>query len=147
MIYKTKWTKPSEIKREWYIIDVKDQILGRASTQIASLLIGKGKTELRPGLDCGDYVIVVNSDKVKLTGGKELKKLYRTHSGYPGGLKKIRFDEQIKKDSRQTIVRAVKNMLPKDKIRDIRMTRLFIYKGEDHKHEAQKPKDFKLSTK
>jgi len=147
MIYKTKWTKPSEVKREWYIVDVKDQILGRASTQIASLLIGKNKTESRPGVDCGDYVIVINSDKIKLTGGKELKKFYVTHSGYPGGLKEIRFDEQLKKDSRRIIMNSVKNMLPKNKTRDIRMTRLFVYKDENHKHGAQNPKDFKLSNK
>ncbi len=145
MIYKTKWTKPSEVKREWYVVDVKDKILGRAATQIASLLIGKAKTESRPGVDCGDYVIVINTDDVKLTRGKELKKFYVTHSGYPGGLKEIRFDEQLKKDSRQIIVKAVKNMLPNNKTRDVRMTRLLMYKDENHKHGAQNPKDFKLS--
>lgn len=145
MRYETKWTKPNEIEREWYTVDLDGQILGRAATQIASLLIGKSKPCIRPSVDCGDYVIVLNSDKVKVTGGKEKKKFYRRHSGYPGGLKETRFDEQLEKDSRRIILEAVKNMLPKNKTRDVRMTRLFIYKDANHKHEAQKPKEFKLS--
>jgi large subunit ribosomal protein L13 len=145
MKYKTTWTKPSEVNREWYIVDVKDQILGRASTVIASLLIGKAKTEIVPNVDSGDYVIVLNSDKVKLTGRKDQQKFYRRHSGYPGGFREIRFDAQMKKDSTQVILNAVKNMLPNNKMRDIRMTRLFVYKDENHKHEAQKPKEYKLS--
>jgi large subunit ribosomal protein L13 len=144
MEYKTGWTKKEDIERVWQVVDVKDQILGRAATQIASLLIGKGKPEIVPNLDCGDFVIVLNSDDIKLTRGKEKKKFYRHHTGYPGGLKEIRFDEQLKKDSRQTIILAVKNMLPKNKLRDGRMSRLFVYKGPEHKHEAQKPVDYKL---
>ena len=145
MKYETKWTKESEVTREWYLIDVKDQILGRAATQIASLLIGKAKPEIRPSVDCGDYVVVINSDDIKLTQGKEKRKFYRTHSGYPGGLKEIRFDEQLQKDSRKIILDAVKNMLPKNKTRDIRMARLFVYKDSDHKNAGQKPKEYKLS--
>lgn len=145
MRYETKWTKLNEIEREWHIVDVRDQVLGRAATQIASLLIGKSKPSIRPSVDCGDYVVVINSDEIKVTGGKEKKKFYRRHSGYPGGLKEIRFDEQLKKDSTQIIINSVKNMLPKNKMRDVRMTRLFVYKDEDHKHQAQKPKEFKLS--
>ena len=147
MRYKTKWTKPSEVTREWHIVDIKDLILGRVSTQIASLLIGKAKPEIRPSVDCGDYVIVLNSDDIKLTRGKEKKKFYRRHTGYPGALKEIRFDEQLKKDSTKIIRMAVKNMLPKNKMRDIRMARLFVYKDANHKHEAQKPKEFKLITR
>lgn len=145
MKYKTEWTTKENIERKWYVIDVKDQILGRVSTRIASLLIGKEKPEIVPNVDCGDFVIILNSDSIKLTRGKEKKKMYRRHSGYPGGLKEIRFDEQLKKDSRQIIIKAVKNMLPKNKTRDIRMTRLFVYKDEKHKQEAQKPKEYKLS--
>jgi len=145
MRYETSWTNKEDVKREWHIVDVKGQILGRVATQIASLLIGKAKPEIRPSVDCGDYVVVINSDDIKLTRGKEQKKMYRHHSGYPGGLKEIRFDEQLKKDSRQIIIKAVKNMLPKNKTRDIRMTRLFVYKDDKHKQEAQKPKEYKLS--
>lgn len=145
MKYSIKWTKPSEVKREWYVVDVKDKVLGRAATEISSLLIGKAKPEIVPNVDCGDYVIVINSDKIKVTGDKEKGKFYRRHSGYPGGFKEIRFDEQMKKNSTEVILNAVKNMLPKNKMRDIRMTRLFVYKDENHKHEAQKPKEYKLS--
>lgn len=144
MEYKTQWTKKEDIERKWYVVDVKDQILGRAATQIASLLIGKNKPEIVPNVDCGDFVIVLNSDEIKLTRGKEKKKMYRRHSGYPGALKEIRFDEQLKKDSTKIIDLAVKNMLPKNKLRDGRMSRLFVYKGSEHKHEAQKPQEYKL---
>lgn len=144
MKYKTVWTKKEDVNRKWLVMDVKDQILGRVSTQIASLLIGKEKPEIVPNVDCGDFVIVINSDHIKLTRGKEKKKMYRKHSGYPGGLKEIRFDEQLKKDSTKIIELAVKNMLPKNKLRDGRMSRLFVYKGEEHPHVAQKPEEYKL---
>jgi len=144
MQYKTSWKKKESVKRKWYVIDVKDQILGRASTQIASLLIGKHKPEIVPNIDCGDFVVVINSDQIKLTRGKEKKKMYRRHTGYPGGLKEIRFDEQLKKDSTRVIELAVKNMLPKNKLRDGRMNRLFVCKGNEHPHTAQKPEEYKL---
>lgn len=144
MKYKTTWTKKEDVKRDWYIIDVKDQILGRAATKIASILIGKGKPEIVPNVDSGDHVIVVNSDKVKLTRGKEKKKMYYSHSGYAGALKEIRFDKQMDKDSRKIIMAAVKNMLPQNKFKDKRKARLFIYKDANHKHEAQKPTEIKL---
>ena len=144
MKYKTNWTRKEDIKRVWYIVDVKDQILGRVSTKIASLLIGKGKPEIVPNVDCGDYVIVINSDLIKLTGGKEKKKMYYRHSGYPGGLKETRFDEQMAKDSRKVIEDAVKNMLPQNKHKDNRMVRLIVYKDSEHKNSAQKPVEVKL---
>jgi large subunit ribosomal protein L13 len=144
MKYKTEWTKEKDIKRNWYTVDVKDQILGRVSTKIASLLIGKSKPEAVPNLDFGDFVIVLNSDLIKLTRGKEEKKMYYRHTGYPGGLIETRFDKQLEKDSRKIIELAVKNMLPKNKLRDGRMARLFVYTGNEHKNEAQKPVEYKL---
>lgn len=144
MKYKTDWTNKTEVNREWHIVDVKDQILGRVATKIASLLIGKEKTNIVPNVDGGDFVIVLNSDNVKLTRGKGLKKMYYKHSGYPGGLKEIVFDDQMKKDSTRVILLAVKNMLPKNKLRDGRMNRLFVYKGGEHKQAAQNPKEYKL---
>ena len=144
MKYKTDWTNKTEVNREWHIIDVNDQILGRVATKIASLLIGKEKANIVPNVDGGDFVIVLNSDKVKLTRGKGLKKIYYKHSGYPGGLKEIVFDDQMKKDSTRVILLAVKNMLPKNKLRDGRMSRLFVYKGGEHKQAAQNPKEYKL---
>ena len=144
MKYKTDWTKNTDIERKWHIVDAKDQILGRLATKIASLLIGKGKVNIVPNVDCGDYVIVLNSDSVKLTRGKESKKIYYKHTGYPGGLNEIVFNDQMKKDSRKVIELAVKSMLPKNKLRDGRMNRLFVYKQGEHKHEAQGPKEYKL---
>lgn len=144
MKYKTDWNKKENIERSWYIVDVKDQILGRVSTKIASLLIGKGKVGIVPNVDCGDYVVVINSDEVKLTRGKELKKMYYRHSGFPGGLKEIVFADQIKKNSTKVIEMAVKNMLPKNKLRDGRMARLFVYKDSNHKQKGQKPVEYKI---
>lgn len=144
MKYKTPWTKKEAIERKWYVVDVKDQILGRAATKVASLLIGKAKVETVPNEDCGDYVIVLNSDDIKLTRGKELKKEYNSHSGYPGGLKTVRFDEQLKKDSTKIIREAVSKMLPQNKHVDPRLARLFIYKGAEHKQNGQKPVEIKF---
>ena len=98
MKQKTTWTTQKDITRKWYIVDVKGKVLGRVATQIASLLIGKKKVEQVPNLDCGDYVVVLNSSKIKLTRGKEKKKTYFRHSGYPGGAKEITFDKQIRSE-------------------------------------------------
>ena len=144
MKYKTTWTKKEDATREWYVVDVKDMILGRVATQIAELLIGKGKVEFSPNVDNGDNVVVLNSDEIKLTRGKEKKKFYFRHSGFPGGAKFTRFDEQMEIDSRKVIIDAVKNMLPKNKLQADRLSRLFVYAGSEHKHGAQKPKEFKL---
>lgn len=144
MKYKTDWVKESEVERKWHLVDAGDQVLGRVATQIASLLIGKQKVQKSPNLDCGDYVVVINSDNVKVTGRKASQKMYRRHSGYPGGFKEITFEKQMKKDSTFVIAEAVKNMVPKNKLRDGRMLRLFVYPGADHKHNAQKPVEYKL---
>ena len=144
MKYTTQWTKKEDIKREWYVIDAKDLIVGRVATKIASLLIGKEKPLIVPNLDCGDYVIVINTDQLKLTRGKENKKMYYSYSGYPGGLTETLFKDQMKKDSTRVILSAVKNMLPKNKLRDLRMNRLFVYKDDVHKHQPQSPKEYKL---
>ena len=145
MIYKTKWTKPSEVKREWYVVDVKDQVLGRVATKIASLLIGKEKPEIVPDVDCGDNVIVINSDNVKLTRGKELNKMYYRHSMYPGGFKETTWQRQMEKDSTKIITDAVKNMLPNNKSRDARIARLYVYKNSVHKHGGQNPIEIKFN--
>jgi len=146
-VEKTRWTKKSEIKREWHLVDVKDQVLGRVATQIASLLIGKHKVNQVPNIDCGDFVVVINSKSVKLTREKSVKKMYYSHSGFPGGLKSIRFDKLMQKDPTLALKYAVQKMLPKNKLRDTMITRLFIYGDEKHKHEAQKPISYKLNEK
>lgn len=145
--YKTDWTSEKQIERKWHLIDVSGQVLGRAATKIASLLIGKHKVEQVPNLDMGDYVVVINSSKVELTRGKETKKMYYRHSGYPGGFVETRFDKQMEKNSNFVIEQAVKNMLPKTKLQDTMLTRLFVYEGAEHKNTAQKPVEYKLSSK
>ncbi|MGI6423205.1 MAG: 50S ribosomal protein L13 [Candidatus Dojkabacteria bacterium] len=144
MKYKTEWTKKEDVKREWYLVDAQDLILGRLATRVASLLIGKGKPEIVPNVDCGDYVVVINSDKVKLSRGKENKKIYYRHSGYPGGWREVVFADQMKRDSTKVVVDAVKNMIPKNKLRDLRMNRLFVYPAGEHKHGGQNPKEYKF---
>lgn len=129
---KTYSTKKSDIKRQWHLIDVQGKVLGRLSTQIAQLLIGKHKPYFTSHLDCGDYVVVVNSDQVKVTGRKAQQKTYYRHSNYPGGLKSITFDKQLQKDSRKIIEWAVKNMLPKNKLRSPRLRRLKVFKLDNH---------------
>ncbi|MBU1085587.1 MAG: 50S ribosomal protein L13 [Candidatus Beckwithbacteria bacterium] len=125
-------TKQSDIKRAWHLIDVKDKVLGRISTVIAQKLIGKTKPYFTSHLDCGDYVVVINSNLVKVTGRKKTDKIYSHHTNYPSGLRQIPFDRQLKKDSRRIIVRAVSNMLPKNKLRAPRLKRLKVFKADDH---------------
>lgn len=120
------------IKRSRVIIDAKGQILGRLSTKIAGLLIGKHKVDYRPNLDMGDFVVIINSDSVKVSGKKELKKVYYRHSGYPGGFKALTLQEQRAKDSRRLIEHAVTKMLPKNKLRAGRLNRLRVFKGSEH---------------
>lgn len=128
----TKPIKRKEVKRGWHIVDLKGKILGRAVSQITSFLQGKHKVYYTPYLDVGDYVVVVNARYVKLSGRKEENKVYTRYSGYPGGLKKITFRELIDKDPSKVIRYAVKGMLPKNKLRDKRLGRLFVYPDENH---------------
>lgn len=141
---KTPWTKESEVKRNWYVIDASNQILGRVATKVASLLIGKGKVDMVPNLDCGDYVVVINSSKIKLTRGKENKKMYYSHSGYPGGFRETTFADLMVKDATRPLKLAVKRMLPQNKLNASMMARLYIYADEKHDNAAQKPVEIKL---
>lgn len=138
----TLTTKASTITRSWHMVDASDQILGRLSTGIAGQLMGKNKPYFVPHLDCGDYVVVTNAAKVKLTGNKFDQKKYYRHSGYPGGFREVPFEEQMAKDPRQIIRRAVANMLPKNKLRDLRLARLKIFTDDQHPY-ADKFKDHK----
>jgi len=132
MTIRTYSTKAKDIKRDWHLFDAQDKILGRFSTQVAQLLIGKTKPYFTPHLDCGDYVVVINSDHIKVTGRKAQQKTYYHHSNYPGGLKSITFEKQLQKDSRKIIQLAVKNMLPKNKLRSPRLKRLKVFKADNH---------------
>lgn len=136
---KTYSAKPSDVTRVWYVIDAGEAPLGRLSTQIATLLIGKGKPEFTKHIDVGDYVIVINAENTVATGDKADKKVYYSHSNYPGGLKEATFAEKMVKDPTFAIRTAVRGMLPVNKLRDERLNRLKIYAGSDHNHEAQKP--------
>ncbi len=131
----TEQTKPisvKNIKRKWYLVDAGDKILGRIAPKIASLLQGKNKVDYVSYLDNGDYVVVINAEKVKFTGKKLEQKIYTHYSGYPGGLKTITLKELMKKSSEKVIINAVFGMLPKNKLRDKRLKRLFVFKDENH---------------
>ena len=142
---KTYSAKPSDVTRVWYEIDASEAPLGRISTKIATLLTGKGKPMFTHHIDCGDYVVVVNADKLVATGTKMEDKMYYRHSGFPGSLKEINLKDKIEKDSTEIIRLAVKGMLPKNKLMDERLKRLKIYKDEMHNNGAQKPQ--KVSAK
>jgi len=129
---KTKQIKKSEIKRAWHLIDFNNQVLGRTATKIASLLIGKHKVGLTPHVDGGDYVVVINSDKLKVTGKKLSDKVYQRHTGYAGSLKELTLNELMQKDSTKVVWKAVRNMLPKNKLRKSRLKRLKIFKDDNH---------------
>lgn len=125
-------TKQSDIKREWHLIDLKDKVLGRISTEIAKLLMGKGKPYFVRNLDCGDYVVVINADVVKVTGKKEDQKKYYRYSGYPGGLTTETLAKLRQRKPEDVIIHAVKGMLPQNKLRAKMLNRLLVFKGEDH---------------
>jgi large subunit ribosomal protein L13 len=141
---KTYSAKPSDITRKWYIIDASELPLGRVSTKAADLLIGKSKPSYTPHIDGGDYVVVINAEKLVVTGKKLDDKIYYRHSGYPGGLRQATLREAMEKKPENVIYNSVRGMLPVNKLRDERLKRLKIYPGTDHKHEAQKPVQLKL---
>lgn len=130
-------TRLSDIKREWHLFDAQGQILGRLSTKIAELLIGKNKPYYTPHLDCGDWVVVINARDVKVTGKKRKEKIYYRHSGYPGGLKALTFEQMMQRDPRKVIFQAVSGMLPKNKLKKKRLKRLRVFAGEKHPYEKK----------
>lgn len=135
----TYMAKKEELVRQWYIIDAADKTLGKVAAAAAVILNGKHKPEYTPHVDCGDCVIVVNADKIVLTGKKLDQKFYYHHSGYVGGLKAVKYRDIMKNRPEFAVQRAVKGMLPKNKIGDASITRLLVYKGSEHKQQAQKP--------
>lgn len=142
---KTFSAKPSDVTRKWYVIDASEAPLGRVATQIATLLTGKGKPMFTHHIDCGDYVVVINAKNVQVTGDKLDRKIYYKHSGFPGGLREIAMRDIMDKDPGVVVVKAVRGMLPVNKLRDGRLDRLKVYPGSEHQHEAQKPE--KISVK
>ena len=134
---KTYATKKSDIERNWHLFDAKGKTLGRLASEIAPLLIGKNKVKYAPNLDMGDHVVVVNAEKVAVTGRKDKKKIYYRHSQYPGHLKEETLGELRERAPEKIIQRAVKRMLPSNRLRDGRLGRLRVYAGPEHPHEAQ----------
>ncbi|BDR55168.1 50S ribosomal protein L13 [Bombiscardovia apis] len=141
---KTFTPKPADLSHDWYIVDASDMVLGRLSAQVANLLRGKNKPTFAPHADSGNHVIVINASKVALTGNKDGKVLY-THSGRPGGLRRDSYGELMQNNPERIITTAVKGMLPKNKLSRTQLTRLHVYAGEDHKHEAQKPVEYQIT--
>jgi large subunit ribosomal protein L13 len=134
-----------EASREWYVVDAAGQNLGRLATQIATVLRGKHKPLYSPGLDCGDFVIVVNADKVMVTGRKLDQKFYYRYSGYPGGLSQVSLRDQLARHPERVIEAAVKGMLARNRLRDQLIRKLKVYAGPEHPHQAQQPKPFPLA--
>ena len=142
--FKTQSANEKIVKREWHVADATNQTLGRMSSRIASILRGKNKAYYTPHFDCGDYVIVINSGKVVLTGNKLQDKEYLTYSGYPGGQKAETAKEMIVRRPNLMIERAVKGMLPKNRLGRAMVKKLFVYEGAEHPHKAQTPKELKF---
>jgi large subunit ribosomal protein L13 len=141
---KTFVAKEHEIEKKWHLIDAKEKVLGRLASEIASILRGKKKPIFTPHMDAGDYVVVINADKVILTGGKIEKKMYYHHSGYVGGLKETTAKEMLSKKPENLIKFAVKGMLPKNSLGRRQLTKLKIYAGQDYPHQAQQPEKLEI---
>ncbi len=140
----TTMIKPSEVVHAWYVVDATDCTLGRLATAVATVLRGKNKPTYTPNVDCGDYVIVINADKVKVTGDQDHKKEYFSHSMFPGGLR-VRSTKNMREDyTVEWVEKAIKGMLPHNKLGDVQRTHLFVYEGAEHPHAAQKPVELKV---
>jgi large subunit ribosomal protein L13 len=141
---KTYTAKPGEIERRWYVVDAEGQNLGRLATRIADQLRGKNKPQFTPHVDTGDFVVVVNAEKIAVTGKKLDEKIYYRHSGYPGGLKQRTLREQLHRRPTEVLRLAVKGMLPKNKLAARQLTKLKIYAGPEHPHTAQSPEPLEV---
>ena len=144
---KTYSAKPGEISREWYVVDAEGQTLGRLATQIATVLRGKNKPQYTAHVDTGDFVVVVNAEKIAVTGNKMDQKMYYKHSGFPGGLRERTLREQLGRRPTEVLRKAVKGMLPRNKLSRDQINKLKIYAGPEHPHESQAPKPFPLEDK
>jgi large subunit ribosomal protein L13 len=136
---KTYMAKPTDVDRKWYVIDASNQTLGRLATEVATILRGKHKPTFTPHVDTGDFVIVINAEKVRLTGNKLSQKKYQHHSGYPGGLKEMDYRTLLQRRPEKAIELAVKGMLPHNRLGDQMYKKLKVYRGSEHPHQAQKP--------
>lgn len=137
---KTFSAKPKEVKRDWYLVDATDKVLGRLAAEVAHRLRGKHKPEYTPHVDTGDYIVVINAEKVAVTGNKANAKVYHRHTGYPGGIKSIVYKDMLERHPARVIEMAVKGMLPKNKLGRAMFAKLRVYAGGEHAHAAQQPK-------
>ena len=131
--------KPAEAERKWYVVDAEGKTLGRMASEVAAILRGKNKPTFTPHVDCGDYVIVINAEKVAVTGKKRQEKIYKRHTGYPGGLRELTFEQLLEKHPEEVVKHAIKGMMPTGKLGRQMYKKLKVYAGPEHKHEAQKP--------
>ena len=141
---KTFSAKPLEVERKWYLIDADGATLGRLAVEVANILRGKNKPQFTPNVDTGDFVVVINADNFVVSGKKETDKMYRSHSGFPGGFKEISFKALMEKDPTKAIEKAVKGMLPHNTLGDEQFQKLKVYAGAEHPHAAQKPVAYEL---
>jgi len=141
---KTFSAKPAEVRRDWFLIDATDKTLGRMATEIARRLRGKHKPEYTPHVDTGDYIVVVNAEKVQVTGNKQKDKMYHRHTGYPGGLKSMSFEKMIQSHPERLIELTVKGMLPKNPLGRAMLKKLKVFAGPEHNHSAQQPKALEI---
>ena len=141
---KTFSARKEDVKHGWYVVDATDKTLGRFSTEIANRLRGKHKAEYTPHVDTGDYIVVVNAEKIRVTGNKTTDKTYYHHTGYPGGIKSVTFDKLIEKAPERVIEMAVKGMMPKNKLSRAMFSKLKVYAGSEHPHTAQQPQPLEI---
>lgn len=142
---RTYSTKPGDVDAAWHVIDAADVVLGRLAAQVATLLRGKHKPTFAPHVDCGDHVIVINAERLALSGTKAESKVIYRHSGFPGGLKARTVGEQLERDPRRVVENAVRGMLPRTRLGRAQMAKLKVYAGADHPHAAQKPQTFTIT--
>ncbi|GAB6938050.1 MULTISPECIES: 50S ribosomal protein L13 [Isoptericola] len=142
---RTYTPKPGDVQRDWYVVDATDVVLGRLASQVATLLRGKHKPTFAPHVDGGDFVIVINADKVALSGNKRETKLAYRHSGYPGGLRSVNYGELLEKNPERAVEKAVRGMLPKTSLGRDQLGKLKVYRGAEHPHAAQQPKPFEIT--
>ena len=136
--------KPKEVKRDWFVVDATDKVLGRLAAEVAHRLRGKHKAEYTPHVDTGDYIVVINAEKIAVTGNKANAKVYYHHTGHPGGIKATSYKDMLEKHPTRIIEKAVKGMLPKNKLGRAMFSKLRVYAGDDHVHTAQQPKPLEI---
>jgi large subunit ribosomal protein L13 len=141
---KSYMARPLEVERRWYVVDAEGQTLGRLATEIARILRGKNKPQYTPHVDTGDFVVVVNAEKVVVTGKKAEQKVYRRHSGYPGGLKETSYEQMMERRPTEILRKAVKGMMPKNRLARQQLRKLKIYAGPEHPHAAQNPQPYEV---